>query len=210
MGQASESSDAVQRHRATIIDCLSEPDVTIRRRALVLIFALINKDNIENLVSELLEFLAVAEAEFKMFIVTEIFKVSEKFATSPKWHVNTCLSALIQAGEFVPESSIPPIVHLFQANTDLHAYIVQRCYSMLEAAYHKSSTAIVASYCIGEFGDLLLGTNALDAGMAPVAASASNVIDLLYKVLTTSTSTQGESLALRAVDLKIQLRIELQ
>jgi AP-1 complex subunit gamma-1 len=37
-----DNSDAMQRHRAMIIDCLQEPDVTIRRRALQLIFALIN------------------------------------------------------------------------------------------------------------------------------------------------------------------------
>ena len=48
---------AVSRHRSTIIGCLKESDPSIRRRALEVVFALVNLKNVEELVRELLNYL---------------------------------------------------------------------------------------------------------------------------------------------------------
>ena len=40
---------AVSRHRSTIIGCLKENDPSIRRRALEVVFALVNLKNVEEL-----------------------------------------------------------------------------------------------------------------------------------------------------------------
>jgi hypothetical protein len=52
-------SQAVQRHRATVVACVKDPDVSIRRRAIELISALVNKGNVEALTTELLDYLKV-------------------------------------------------------------------------------------------------------------------------------------------------------
>ena len=70
--------NAVQRHRNTILDCLKENDISIRRRALELSFALISEANICSMVKELLAFLDICELEFKAYISTSILAVAEK------------------------------------------------------------------------------------------------------------------------------------
>ena len=54
---------AVSRHRSTIIGCLKENDPSIRRRALEVVFALVNLKNVEELVRELLNYLVGSEGK---------------------------------------------------------------------------------------------------------------------------------------------------
>ena len=70
--------NAVQRHRNTILDCLKENDISIRRRALELSLALISEANVCSMVKELLAFLDVCEVEFKSYISSNILTVAEK------------------------------------------------------------------------------------------------------------------------------------
>jgi len=69
--------NAVQRHRTTILDCLKENDISIRRRALELSFALVNESNIRTMIKELLNFLDTCDADFKGYITSNVLRVSE-------------------------------------------------------------------------------------------------------------------------------------
>ena len=85
---------AVQRHRNTILDCLRDGDISIRRRALELSYALINDQNVRIMVRELLAFLEVADNEFKLGMTTQISLAAERFAPNKRWHIDTVLRVL--------------------------------------------------------------------------------------------------------------------
>lgn len=53
----------VQRHQSIIINCLFDNDISIKRRALELIFEILNEKNIRILIKELVKFLELANAE---------------------------------------------------------------------------------------------------------------------------------------------------
>lgn len=90
----SMDTNAVQRHRNTIIDCLRDGDISIRRRALELSYALVNDTNITVMTRELLSFLEVADNEFKLGLTTEICLTAERFAPNKRWQIDTVLRVL--------------------------------------------------------------------------------------------------------------------
>lgn len=87
-------TNAVQRHRNTILECLRDGDISIRRRALELSYALINEQNVRVLIRELLAFLELADDEFKLSMTTQISLAAERFAPNKRWHIDTVLRVL--------------------------------------------------------------------------------------------------------------------
>ena len=76
-------TNAVQRHR-NIVLCLRDGDISIRRRALELFYALINESNVQVMVREWLAFLEVAGNEFKLGMTTQICLAAKRFAPNKR------------------------------------------------------------------------------------------------------------------------------
>jgi AP-1 complex subunit gamma-1 len=148
--------NAVQRHRNIIVECLRDPDISIRRRALELIYVLINESNVRVLVRELLVFLEAADNELKPNLTMQICISAEKYAPNRRWHFDTVLRVLKLAGAFVREQILSSFIHLVSSSPDLQPYMVRKLYSALKQTSIQESLVHAASWCIGEYGDLLV------------------------------------------------------
>src|SRR5438045_3936274 len=123
--------NAVQRHRNTVLDCLRDPDISIRRRALDLSFTLINESNVRVLIRELLAFLEVADNEFKPIMTSQIGVAADRFSPSKRWHVDTMLRVLSLAGNYVKEQILSSFIRLVATTPELQQYVVQKLYNNL-------------------------------------------------------------------------------
>jgi AP-1 complex subunit gamma-1 len=56
---------------------------------LELIYALVNESSVKVLVRELLNYLLVADQEFKADLTEKLCYVAEKFAPTKRWHIDT-------------------------------------------------------------------------------------------------------------------------
>ncbi|PWN54219.1 putative golgi adaptor HA1/AP1 adaptin gamma subunit [Violaceomyces palustris] len=176
-------TNAVQRHRNIILDCLRDGDISIRRRALELSYALINESNVRVLTRELLSFLEVADNEFKLGMTTQICLAAEKFAPNKRWHIDTVLRVLKLAGNYVREEVLSAFVRLVAHTPELQAYTVQKLFSALHADFSQESLTLAAVWVIGEFGEVLLqGGNFEDEELVR-EVQAKDVVDLLSSVL---------------------------
>lgn len=125
-------AQAVQRHRTIILDCLRDGDISIRRRALELSFALINEGNVRVLTRELLSFLEVADTEFKQSMTTKISLAAERFSPNKRWHIDTMLRMLKLAGNHVREEVLAGFIRLVAQSSDMQQYTVQKLFAALK------------------------------------------------------------------------------
>ena len=63
----------------------------LNRRALDLVYALVNEGNIIGLTKELLDYLAVADPEFKPDLTAKIAALVQRFAPDKRWHFDSLL-----------------------------------------------------------------------------------------------------------------------
>ncbi|GAA5836815.1 hypothetical protein JCM9279_007669 [Rhodotorula babjevae] len=185
-------TNAVQRHRAIILDCLRDGDISIRRRALELSYALVNETNVRVLTRELLAFLEVADNEFKLGMTTQVCAAAERFAPNRRWHIDTVLRVLKLAGNYVREEVLSSFIRLVTHTPDLQSYTVFKLYTALRADVSQEALTLAGVWTIGEYGDVLLqgGTTAAtadegDDGQATTseAVSEKDVLDLLERIL---------------------------
>ncbi|PHH79752.1 hypothetical protein CDD80_3872 [Ophiocordyceps camponoti-rufipedis] len=181
--------NAVQRHRNTILECLRDPDISIRRRALELSFTLINESNVRVLIRELLAFLEVADNEFKPTMTSQIGIAADKFAPSKRWHFDTMLRVLSLAGNYLKEQILSSFIRLLATTPELQPYAVQKLYANLKLDITQESLTQAAAWCVGEYADVLLrGGQYEDEVIRPVKES--EVVDLLALILGSSYATQ--------------------
>lgn len=151
----SEDIAAVQRHRNTIVECLKDADISIRQRALELIYQLVNETNVVALTTELLNYLIVASLEQKPALVSKILQIVEKYSPSKKWRVDTIVTMLSVAGANVDDSvSRSAILFIAQAE-GLQGYATHRLYLSLQEDMSQMGLLQCGLWCIGEYGELL-------------------------------------------------------
>jgi AP-1 complex subunit gamma-1 len=182
--------NAVQRHRNTILECLRDPDISIRRRALELSFTLINEGNVRVLIRELLAFLEVADNEFKPTMTSQIGIAADKFSPNKRWHVDTMLRVLTLAGNYVKEPILSSFIRLIATTPELQTYAVQKLYINLKKDITQESLTQAGAWCIGEFGDLLLRGGQYEEEELVQEVKEYEIIDLFTSILNSSYGTQ--------------------
>ncbi|KAK7531544.1 adaptin N terminal region-domain-containing protein [Phyllosticta citribraziliensis] len=182
--------NAVQRHRNTILDCLRDPDISIRRRALDLSFTLINESNVRVLIRELLSFLEVADNEFKPIMTTQIGIAADRFAPNKRWHIDTMLRVLKLAGNYVKEQILSSFVRLVANTADLQTYTVQKLYSALKEDITQEGLTLAGSWAIGEYADALLRGGQYEEEELVKEVKENDIVDLFETILNSNYAGQ--------------------
>lgn len=200
--------NAVQRHRNTILDCLRDPDISIRRRALDLSFTLINESNVRVLIRELLAFLEVADAEFKPIMTSQIGIAADRFAPNKRWHCDTMLRVLKLAGNYVKEQILSSFVRLIATTPDLQTYCAQKLYAALRDDVSQEGLNLAGAWVIGEYGDALLRGGSFEDEERVREVHESEVVDVFTGILQSSYAGQSVTEYIVTAAMKLTTRLQ--
>ncbi|KAJ3682194.1 hypothetical protein LUZ60_014767 [Juncus effusus] len=147
--------DIIKRHQAQIITSLKDPDISIRRRALDLLYGMCDVTNAKDIVEELLQYLNTAEFAMREELSLKAAILAEKFAPDLSWYVDVILQLIDKAGDFVSDDIWYRVVQFVTNNDDLQPYAAAKAREYLDKPALHETMVKVSAYLIGEYGHLL-------------------------------------------------------
>ncbi|KAG2670855.1 hypothetical protein I3760_14G106600 [Carya illinoinensis] len=147
--------DIIKRHQAQIITSLKDPDISIRRRALDLLYGMCDVTNAKDIVEELLQYLSTAEFAMREELSLKAAILAEKFAPDLSWYVDVILQLIDKAGDFVSDDIWFRVVQFVTNNEDLQPYAAAKARDYLDKPAIHETMVKVSAYLLGEFGHLL-------------------------------------------------------
>ncbi|XP_074312461.1 AP-2 complex subunit alpha-1-like isoform X1 [Silene latifolia] len=155
MLMVTDVQDIIKRHQAQIITSLKDPDISIRRRALDLLYGMCDVSNAKEIVEELLQYLSTADFAMREELSLKAAILAEKFAPDLSWYVDVILQLIDKAGDFVSDDIWFRVVQFVTNNEDLQPYAAVKAREYLDKTAIHETMVKVSAYILGEFGHLL-------------------------------------------------------
>ncbi|KAH7668360.1 Adaptor protein complex AP-2 alpha subunit protein [Dioscorea alata] len=147
--------DIIKRHQAQIITSLKDPDISIRRRALDLLYAMCDITNAKDIAEELLQYLSTADFAMREELALKAAILAEKFAPDLSWYVDVNLQLIDKAGDFVSDDIWYRVVQFVTNNEDLQPYAAGKARDYLDKLALHETMVKVSAYILGEYSHLL-------------------------------------------------------
>ncbi|KRY00861.1 AP-2 complex subunit alpha-2 [Trichinella pseudospiralis] len=176
------SHEAVKKHLDTIIHSLkAERDISVRTRAVDLLYAMCDKSNATQIVEEMLSYLEAADYSIREEMVLKVAVLAEKYASDYAWFVDVILNLIRVAGEFVSEEVWYRVIQVVVNREDVQGYAAKTVFEALQASCCHENMVKVGAYILGEFGNLIAG----DPRSSPVIQF--RLLHSKYHLCSTST-----------------------
>jgi AP-2 complex subunit alpha len=131
--------------------------VSVRQRAVDLLYAMCDKSNAERIVQEMLAYLELADYSIREEMVLKTAILSEKYATDYNWYVDVILQLIRIAGDYVSDEVWHRVVQVVTNREDIQGYAAKTVFEALQAPACHENMVKVGGYILGEFGNLIAG-----------------------------------------------------
>mmetsp|Transcript_150732 Transcript_150732/g.281113 ORF Transcript_150732/g.281113 Transcript_150732/m.281113 type:complete len:1012 (-) Transcript_150732:159-3194(-) len=154
----------LERYKNLIIEKMREPDISIRRQALNLLYALCRPENWQQIVDELLEVLSDSDSLLQEELVLKVAILTEKNAPNFRLYVDVVFRMLESAPDSVGDDVWYRVVQVVtgfedgqgdQEKANLQRHAADKAFRNLSQQFPHETLVKLGAYLIGEFGHLL-------------------------------------------------------
>ncbi len=162
----------VIQHQVLLFKCLNDPDDSIQRKTLELLYKMTGPKNITLVVTKMLAHLkSSTDLYLRRDLIGKITALCEKFAPSPAWYIAAMLKCLYLGAELVQPSHLDQLLTVLQTGTgDLQQDLTLRRHAVKHAMKYLIAKngndklqeqsvpdllAQVIAWILGEYGNLL-------------------------------------------------------
>ncbi|KAL3651019.1 hypothetical protein CASFOL_007422 [Castilleja foliolosa] len=96
------SPEIAEQHQLAVIDCLEDPDDTLKRKTFELLYKMTKSSNVEVIVGRMIEYMiSIIDSHYKTEIASRCVELAEQFAPSNQWFIQTMNKVFEHAGDLV-------------------------------------------------------------------------------------------------------------
>uniref|UniRef100_A0A1D1YSH8 AP-4 complex subunit epsilon n=1 Tax=Anthurium amnicola TaxID=1678845 RepID=A0A1D1YSH8_9ARAE len=94
--------DIAEEHQLAVIDCLEDPDDTLKRKTFELLYKMTKSSNVEVIVDRMIDYMiSINDNHYKTEIASRCVELAEQFAPSNHWFIQTMNKVFEHAGDLV-------------------------------------------------------------------------------------------------------------
>jgi len=164
--QLAETDNAgyVRKHQKTVLDALKEVDISVRRRALDLLYKMCDKDSAESIIDSLLDYLLEANVAIKEETVLKIAILAERFLTGTEHYIDVIVRLVTIAGEYVSDEIWFRLVKVIVNFESIQEYAARKIYAAVQQEPCHETMVKIAGFVLGEYGQLIVQDAGSSAG----------------------------------------------
>ncbi|TYG42236.1 hypothetical protein ES288_D12G240400v1 [Gossypium darwinii] len=180
------SPEIAEQHQLAVIDCLEDPDDTLKRKTFELLYKMTKSTNVEVIVDRMIDYMiSINDNHYKTEIASRCVELAEQFAPSNQWFIQTMNRVFEHAGDLVNIKVAHNLMRLIaegfgedddNADTKLRSSAVESYLRILGEPKLPSVFLQVICWVLGEYGtaDGMFSASDITGKLCDVAEAYSN------------------------------------
>lgn len=156
-----DGQEMIERHQQTVMISLKDPDISIRKRALDVLFGMCKASNSNEIVGELLDSLPEAQFNIKEDLVLKTALLAERYGQNLKWYIDVVIRLITFAGDYVSNDIWHRVIQVVtgfgtEIDIDLQEYAATQAFNALNQPHVHERMVKMGSYLISEFSQYIV------------------------------------------------------